>query len=197
MSERLSSPVSEPLPVEFALAAAPVREAVTKLGGQPVWLEEPQWPLSRRTGEPLQFLGQFTLDGGALGYLFMADGDAEGTFEPEGGENALLIQPGGRTPDFVSVRAQAEGPTVGADHLPRPAGAGGTDPDGHAWQFLGGPGIEPRWLQGEETPGEGWRLLVQLDSGRLPFTVDFGDSGVGYAFTAPDAKEGRFLWQCL
>jgi hypothetical protein len=183
--------------VEFASAAGPVREAVTKLGGQPVWLEEPQWPLSRRTGEPLQFLGQFTLEGGALGYLFMAGDDTDGTFDPEGGENALLVQPGGRVPGFVSVRAQAEGPTAGADHLPRPAGKGGTDPDGHAWQFLGGPGIEPRWLQGEEPPGDGWHLLVQLDSGRLPFHVDFGDSGVGYAFTSPDSKEGRFLWQCM
>ena len=188
---------SEPLPVEFAPAATPVREAVAKLGGQPVWLEEPQWPLSRRTGEPLQFLGQFTFEGGALGYLFMAGDDTDGTYDPEGGENALLVQPGGRTPGFVSVQARAEGPTAGADHLPRPAGKGGTDPDGHAWQFLGGPGIEPRWLQGEETPGEGWCLLVQLDSGRLPFPVNFGDSGVGYAFTSPDAKEGRFLWQCM
>ncbi|MGW3496436.1 hypothetical protein [Streptomyces sp. NPDC001020] len=197
MPESSPSPVSEPLPVEFTSAAGPVREAVTKLGGQPVWLEEPQWPLSRRTGEPLQFLGQFALESGALGYLFMAGDDTDGTFDPEGGENALLVQPGGRVPGFVSVRAQAEGPTAGADHLPRPAGEGGTDPDGHAWQFLGGPGVEPRWLQGEETPGDGWRLLVQLDSGRLPFHVNFGDSGVGYAFTSPDAKEGRFLWQCM
>jgi hypothetical protein len=200
MAESPSSSASEPVPVEFFPASGPVREAVTKLGGQPVWLEEPQWPLSRRTGEPMRFLGQFTLAGGVLGYLFMTGhgrGSVDGTYDPEGGENALLVQPGGRVPGFVTVRARAEGPTAGADHLPRPAEEGGTDPDGHAWQYLGGPGIEPRWLQGEETPGDGWRLLVQLDSGRLPFPVDFGDSGVGYAFTAPDGKEGRFLWQCL
>ncbi len=201
MPESPSSAPAEPVPVEFVPAPAPVREAVTKLGGRPLWLEEPQWPLSRRTGEPMRFLGQFTLAGGALGCLFMAGDDrdafVDGTYDPEGGENALLVQPGGRVPGFVTVRAQAEGPTAGTDHLPRPAREGGTDPDGHAWQFLGGPGIEPRWLQGEETPGDGWRLLVQLDSGRLPFHVDFGDSGVGYAFTSPDAREGRFLWQCL
>ncbi|MGW5094319.1 hypothetical protein ACWEQ1_18385 [Streptomyces nodosus] len=186
--------------MEFAPAAAPVREAVTKLGGQPVWLAEPEWPLSRATGAPMRFLGQFSLAGGGLGYLFMTGDDGgvsvDGTWDPEGGENALLVQPGGRLPGFVTVESRAEGPTAGADHLPRPAGEDGTDPDGHAWQFFGGPGIEPRWLQGEETPGDGWSLVVQLDSGRLPFPVDFGDSGVGYAFVAPDAGEGRFLWQC-
>jgi hypothetical protein len=129
-----SEPV--PVPVEFAPAASPVREAVTKLGGQPVWLAEPQWPLSRTTGEPMRFLGQFVLAGAALGYLFMTGGGAgrhvDGTYDPQGGENALLVQPGGRVPGFVAVRAEAEGPTAGADHLPRPAQEGGTDPDGHA-----------------------------------------------------------------
>ena len=38
--------------------------------------------------------------------------------------------------------------------------------------------------------------MVQLDSGKLPFDVNFGDAGVGYAFLSPDGKEGRFLWQC-
>ncbi|MER5180496.1 hypothetical protein ABT009_19340 [Streptomyces sp. NPDC002896] len=202
-SESPSSSVSMPVAVVFHPANAPVREPVTKAGGQPVWLEEPQWPLSRETGEPMQFLAQFELDGGGLGYLFMTGDDDEwvdGTYEPEGGENAVIVQPGGRIPDFVAVGPQAEGPTVGPDHLPRPAETDPdgqeADPDGEPWQFLGGPDIEPQWLQGEETPGEGWRLVVQLDSCGLPFYVNFGDAGVGYAFVSPDGKEGRFLWQC-
>ncbi|MEV6394075.1 hypothetical protein AB0M39_04715 [Streptomyces sp. NPDC051907] len=187
--------MSTPAPLEFVSVDCPVRAPVTKIGGQPVWLEEPQWPLSRKTGEPMQFLGQFALDGGRIAYLFMTDVQVEyvdGTWEPDGGENALLIQPGGRIPDSVTVRAQAEGPTAGADHLPS-IGAPGAE--GSVFQFLGGPGVEPYWLQGEEEPGEGWRLVVQLTDG-LPFYVNFGDAGVGYAFVSPDGKEGRFLWQC-
>ncbi|AQY20463.1 hypothetical protein T261_05774 [Streptomyces lydicus] len=70
-----------------------------------------------------------------------------------------------------------------------------TDAERAPWQFLGGPGIEPQWLQGEEEPGEGWRLVVQLTDGE-PFFLNFGDAGIGYAFLSPDGKEGRFLWQC-
>ncbi|KPC58864.1 hypothetical protein [Streptomyces chattanoogensis] len=204
--------MSQPAPLAFTPADGPVREPVTKIGGQPVWQEEPQWPLSRETGEPMRFLGQFALDGGRLACLFMTghpdDDWIDGTWEPEGGENAVVIQPGGRIPDFVSVRAQAEGPTAGPDHLPRAGKADTaadttadteTDADADAdrvpWQFLGGPGIEPRWLQGEEEPGEGWRLVVQLTDGE-PFFLNFGDAGIGYAFLSPDGKEGRFLWQC-
>ncbi|MEU9114295.1 hypothetical protein AB0D04_21540 [Streptomyces sp. NPDC048483] len=186
--------MSQPVPLAFVAAGGPVHKPLTKIGGQPVWQEEPQWPLSRETGEPMQFLGQFALDDGRLGYLFMSGGDdwVDGTWEPEGGENALVIQPGGRIPDFLTVRAQAEGPTAGPDHLPS-SGEAAAERD--PWQFLGGPGIEPHWLQGEEEPGEGWRLVVQLTDGE-PFFVNFGDAGVGYAFVSPDGKEGRFLWQC-
>jgi hypothetical protein len=142
----------------------------------------------------MEFLGQFATPGGALAYLFMSAGDEDGTFEPDGGENALIVQPGGRVPDFVTeVRDEATGPTVAEDHVPV---IGEPDPEAECWQFLGGPGVEPRWLQGEEVPGEGWALLVQLDSTALPFHVNFGDAGIGYAFLSPDGKEGRFLWQC-
>ena len=34
----------------------PITNLVTKFGGQPVWLEEPQWPISRSYGEPMQFI---------------------------------------------------------------------------------------------------------------------------------------------
>ncbi|MDH6219950.1 hypothetical protein [Streptomyces pseudovenezuelae] len=221
----VSDPVPEPAPLVFVPADGAVRDAVTKVGGQPVWLGEPQWPLSRGTGQPMEFLGQFAVAGGRLAYLFMTgDGhdSVDGTFDPEGGENALVVQPDGRVPDFVTVEHRAEGPSAGADHLPGAAdtegdggdGTGGERTEGEGaegeggegegdgesrrpWQYLGGPGVEPHWLQGEEPPGDGWSLVVQLDSGKLPFDVDFGDSGVGYAFLSPDAKEGRFLWQCM
>ncbi|XRQ06422.1 hypothetical protein ACN3XK_59415 [Actinomadura welshii] len=52
----------------------------------------------------------------------------------------------------------------------------------------------PAWLQADETPGDGWTLVVQLEHG-MPFSLNFGDAGTGYAFVSPDGKEGRFLWQ--
>ncbi len=186
-----------PVPVEFVPVGRAVAEPVTKVGGRPVWLDAPQWPLSEESGEPMEFIGQFELPGDRLAYVFMA-ADVSDTFAPEGGENAVIVQPGGRVPDFVAgVRELASGPSVGDDHLAVP---GKPDEDGETWQFLGGPGVEPLWLQGEETPGEEegepWTLLVQLDATALPVDVDFGDAGIGYAFLSPDGGEGRFLWQC-
>jgi hypothetical protein len=183
--------------VEFVPARRVVTEPVTKVGGRPVWREDAQWPLSKTSGEPMEFIGQFEVRGEKLVYLFMSEG-AEGTFAPDGGENAVIVQPGGRVPEFCAgVRESADGPTAGEDHLPRTAERDG---DVEAWQFLGGPGVEPLWLQGEETPGEAegkpWELVVQLDSTAMPFFVNFGDAGIGYVFLSPEGDEGRFLWQC-
>ena len=60
---------------------------------------------------------------------------------------------------------------------------------------IGGP---PVFIQGEEYPaGDGWRLLLQFDSASVPFYVNFGDTGIGYAFLSADGRSGKFLWQCL
>lgn len=85
---------------------------VAKLGGQPHWLDQPFWPVSRSTGEPMTFVGQFPLPGPdiAMAYLFVSDED--GTYLPDGGENALLIQPGGRIPPFVTGSLQPTGPAL-------------------------------------------------------------------------------------
>jgi hypothetical protein len=74
--------VSEPVPLVFVPADRAVREAVTKVGGQPVWREQPQWPLSREAGRPMEFLGQFALEGGRLAYLFMTGARASTSTAP-------------------------------------------------------------------------------------------------------------------
>ncbi|MCO6010831.1 hypothetical protein NE236_38320 [Actinoallomurus purpureus] len=144
-------------------SSAPIRNLVTKLGGQPAWLAEPHWPLSRQLGRPMKFLGQFQIPGEKLrlAYLFMTDDDefVNGTWEPEGGENALIVQPG-RVPGFVTTMAEAEGPSICADVAVElmPASKDLTD-DVDA--RLGG---EPTWLQAEEYPSGGdWAFLFQLD----------------------------------
>jgi uncharacterized protein YwqG len=55
----------------------------------------------------------------------------------------------------------------------------------------------PGFIQADEFPEAGpWRLLLQLDSMTVPFHVNFGDAGIGYAYISEDGRSGRFLWQC-
>jgi hypothetical protein len=98
--------------MSWQFSAAPIDGPVAKLGGQPFWIEQPFWPVSRSSGEPMTFIGQFPLPGSAvaMAYLFLSDED--GTFDLEGGENALLIQPGGRVPAFVNGEIRRTGPTL-------------------------------------------------------------------------------------
>jgi len=98
---------------------------VTKFGGQPDWLEEPQWPTSKKwEGRPMTFLGQIVLDKGMLGndeyviaYVFQTrpGEDGEDIFDPYidewgSGEHAVIIQPGGET--ACETKNVKEGPSL-------------------------------------------------------------------------------------
>lgn len=200
----------------FRAAEAPISEFVTKFGGQPTWWDAPQWPISRSTGEPMRFIGQFALHAalfgaipGRMAYFFLTDGETfvDNTYDPEGGENALIIQPG-RYEGLAQPLAM--GPTLGVEYAV--ALEPGEDPDqldenmahqqGHeGWdaftehwrdQKIGG---TPAFLENEEYPRGGpWRLLFQLDETGLPFSVNFG-VGIGYGFLSADGQQGKFLWQ--
>lgn len=104
------------LQMTFRPAASPVRDPVAKLGGQPVWLERPCWPWSSNPSVPMMFVGQFPVPGDSLriAYLFITDDpDATAeTYDPESGENALLVQPGGRVPDFLATTGDSTGPSL-------------------------------------------------------------------------------------
>lgn len=67
-------------------------EPITKFGGQPVWIDGCQWPISASLDIPMSFIGQIRLDDdlfsghtGKMAYLFMTDGDAS-TWEANSGE---------------------------------------------------------------------------------------------------------------
>lgn len=197
----------------------PLDKPVSKFGGQPVWLDQPQWPLSRQTGNQMRFICQIALDEalfpgaqGRMAYLFMTeeeDGEfVDGTYEADGGENAVVVQPGSTD---APVSDEATGPTLyrmvekeGHDRL-QPERCEfavnlveGSDEEvtdeGLEENKIGG---VPVFMQGEEYPSGGpWRLLVQLDSCSVPFYVNFGDAGVGYAFVHEEGDAGKFLWQC-
>lgn len=102
--------------MSFRPASAPIRRPVAKLGGQPVWLEAPVWPVSQSFATPMTFVGQFPIPGPSprMTYLFVTEDDlatAE-TYAPDAGENALLVQPGGRIPRFLVGTAMSTGPSL-------------------------------------------------------------------------------------
>lgn len=212
-------------------ALTPIVEPASKLGGQPVWVGAPQWPLSRATGKPMSFIGQFALYAEIFGslqaqmaYIFMYDDEpfVDGTWLPDGGENAVILQPGAWNEPAIP---SATGPTL-YNTVQRPDGTLervpveyalhlvlGDDPDvldenefraRDAWDEycayldeskIGG---APAFLQYPEYPGPGnWRLLAQLDWGLFDCNINFGDAGVGYAFIDEDGAAAKFLWQCL
>ena len=99
--------------IKFIKANEPIKECVTKFGGQPVWLDKPEWPLSKKAKAPMRFICQISLDDienidegykGKMAYLFMSDHSIEingnivsvyDQYDPEGCENAVILQPGG------------------------------------------------------------------------------------------------------
>jgi hypothetical protein len=104
--------------LSFHEASGPIRQAVTKFGGNPVWLTQPQWPLDPQSGKPMLFLGQVFLDPeifgnlqGRLAYLFLPASDplwATPGYHAAG--NVVLIQPGA-SPDLPAAPL-TEGPSV-------------------------------------------------------------------------------------
>jgi hypothetical protein len=107
--------------IEFIEAEAPITDPVTKFGGQPVWLERPEWPLSKELGRQMLFVCQIALDPeifgvspGRMTYLFITreseDEWVDGTYDPDSGENAVIVQPGG-TNDAKTV-AESKGPSL-------------------------------------------------------------------------------------
>jgi uncharacterized protein YwqG len=219
--------------IEFVESDTPIQGLMTKFGGQPAWLSGAQWPLSRKTGLPMQFIGQIAFDRevfrdvtAQMAYVFMTQGDefVDGTWEPDGGENAVVVQPG---KVLVPTQPLTVGPTLyrmvscrGRDRLvPEPCEFAvrltlAEDPDfvgeSERWEWddekqlnycdvIGGNKIggTPGFLQNDEFPGEDFRrLLLQLDSTLVPFSINFGDCGIGYAFLSGDELAGKFLWQC-
>jgi len=220
--------------IKFVPAKQPITELTTKFGGQPVWLSEPQWPVSKSTGRPMQFIAQIALDqelfkvaAGQMAYLFMIGDEEEyvdNTWDAHGGENAVIIQPGQPS---VPTFAIDQGPTLYTRiekpfqklFPPKPVEFAvkltySEDPDfveeGERFNWddrrqesyfkalqgnkLGG---TPGFMQADEFPSKAnWQLLLQLDSTSVPFYINFGDAGIGYAFVSDDGHVGKFLWQC-
>src|SRR5687767_8256440 len=49
------------------LSHSPISKPITKFGGQPVWINQAQWPISKKTEKPMMFIGQIKLEPGLFG----------------------------------------------------------------------------------------------------------------------------------
>ena len=227
----MSTEMQRAYSLSFRRSNAPCRDLVTKFGGQPVWVQEPQWPISRSLGEQMTFICQIALypeifgqTVGRMAYIFMTDLEEKvvPAWDPDSGENAVIIQPG-RQPNIQTMAAPI-GPTLyeyfevpGQDQMQaRPCEylvdtARRTDPqfedeahrqgmDDQSFEKYSKAvegnkvGGSPAFLQEDAMP-PGGKLLLQLDSAQVPFYVNFGDCGLGFAFISPDGSQGRFLFQ--
>lgn len=160
----------------------------------------------------------------SVAFLFMSTGDGDQTWLPDGGENALIILPLAKLTKSLTVGDAPRlyrmvKKWLRKDLVPESCSFSGTltfsqdpafipestlsrlpDSEAKAYrQTLAGNklGGAPGFLQGDELPfPEPWHLLLQLDSTQVPFWINFGDAGIGYAFINGNGTEGKFLWQC-
>jgi hypothetical protein len=181
----------------------PNGELQTKLGGQPDWIQAPQWPISESLKKPMTFIGQIKLDPqifpeseAKMAYLFISEFGDEyvDTFEYDCGENAVILQPD-QTPE-IEILNISTGPTLSET----PYGVMLEMKDdaklGEKQLSKSKIGGIPHFLQNEEYPShEPWNLLLQLNSSDVPFEVNFGDDGTGYAFLSKEGKVGKFGFQ--
>ena len=207
--------------ISFQKSLSPITEPVTKFGGQPVWIEKPEWAISKTTGKPMTFICQILLEPEIFGkveskmaYIFMETENWESqTWDAEFGDNAVIIQPNGKNPNNVQLK---EGLTIesefsvivtegedkeikeenlAADDFGEDEFSGAED-EKLSENKIGGIPIFLQYPQFPDDNKENWNLLLQLDSCSVPFDINLGDAGVGYAFISKAGKAGKFLWQC-
>ncbi len=212
----------------FSATDRPISTPTTKFGGQPVWLAGPQWPISAAWDRPMRFVGQIELGpvigaagDGKVAYVFVTHADHEEHFfdpdiiDPDGGENAVIVQPGGgyagpvrplRTgPGLYGVDGSEVEFTVDLRPADEPDSMTDEELDSlpsadrdRCIELMDGDKIggTPLFFQGDEWPEGGpWRLLLQLDSNWVPFHLNLGSSPRLFAFVSEDGAQGRLLVQ--
>ena len=176
----------------------PIAEPVTKFGGNPVFLEQTQWPQCKMCSREMDFLAQIRLDDPikfydkyTMAYLFMCPGHFEKngslhceTWDPQKGANAVILQ-SGKHP--VSVESTFDRPPAYPDYsvtleLSNDADADiaelGIDEEHFLEEVYNGSKIAgvPWWEQSNDTPicpgcAGPMKFVAQLDAaldGTLP-----------------------------
>ncbi len=202
--------------VAFEEVSSPILELVTKFGGQPVWLDKPCWPLSSESGKPIPFLGQVALEGDLFGeleakmaYVFY------GTYDPltdsvDDQAKAVVLQPGYFEKPFIALDT---GPTLGGEYVvvleahedrafipeaEREYDSAASKLYFEALEFNKIGGTCAIWEDAifpDGRPGN-WQAILQLYSpdsvSGVPFDLEYGDGGCGWALLSSDRKSARF-----
>ena len=205
--------------LRFKKTKTTITEPVTKFGGQPIWIEEPQWPISKSTEKPMKFIGQIAIDESLFGvskarmaYIFYA-GDETESCDMDNGDNAVILQPGTTT---AITKTLSEGPSLlcanekpceysvqlhpheDSKFIPEYEQRTWTEKESHRYEKVNGKtklGGTPTFTQADDFPVPGkWQLLLQLIGSDLPLEVDF-QLGCAYVFINSDGTKAKFLWQ--
>ena len=182
---------------------------ITKFGGQPDWIEQPQWPVSLAwDNRPLKFIGQIRLNDFyyepeklSLVYIFMTQPeDRNDTFfdpdiiYPDEGETAVIIQPDREIPEYLQVENLRTGPTVDSKNIwiPQITEVEETlatdfeqiDQD----KFCG----IPAFNQHSKTESDS-KLLLQLHTNWLPFYINAGGAPTMFVLLNNTNEKGFIL----
>lgn len=195
--------------IENFLSRKDDRPFITKFGGQPDWLEEPAWPVSYAwDNRPLKFIGQVRLNDFypeleelTLAYIFLTQPEnrEDPFFDPDiifpdEGENAILIQPNGKIPEYVNTEEFRTGPTVDAKTVWIPRMTRIRESETMDFKqidedkFCGIPAL----FQENEVERD-CSLLLQLHTNWLPFYVNAGGAPTLFTFLNDKKDEGFIL----
>ncbi len=182
---------------------------ITKFGGQPDWMESPQWPVSIPwDNRPLKFIGQIRLndfyselENLTLAYIFLTQPEdkTDPFFDPDiifpdEGENAVIIQPNGKIPEYVYIDNFSVGPTVDSQAIWLPQTTEIEEIESTEFKqididkFCG----FPAFFQNSEVEADK-RLLLQLHTNWLPFYINAGGSPTIFTFLNDKKNEALLL----
>ncbi len=180
----------------------------TRFGGQPDWIAAPQWPVSLPwDNRPLKFIGQIRLNDFyndlkdlTLAYIFMTQPEdkTDPFFDPDiiypdEGENAIIVQPDGKIPEYIHTENFCVGPTVDSEFIWIPQTTEREEPVTTEFKqldvdkFCGIPAL----FQNSEINSDD-TLLLQLHTNWLPFYLNGGGEPTMFTFLN-GKKDGGFI----
>lgn len=180
----------------------------TRFGGQPDWIAAPQWPVSLPwDNRPLKFIGQIRLNDFdselkdlILIYIFMTQPEdkTDPFFDPDiiypdGGENAIIVQPNGKIPEYIHTGNFRIGPTVDRETIWIPQTTESEEMVTTEFKQLDVDkfcGI-PAFFQNSKVKSDDM-LLLQLHTNWLPFYLNGGGEPTMFTFLN-GKKDGGFI----
>ena len=186
---------------------------ITKFGGQPDWIETPQWPVSPAwSGRPLKFMGQIRLNDfyarlkePTLAYIFLTQPEDrdDDFYDPDiifydEGENAVIIQPNGKIPEYIQVEERRIGPTVDNEQIWIPQVTELEEEETAEFEDIDIDkfcGIPARIY--DDIPNPDSSLLLQLHTGWQPFYINAGAAPTLFVFLGEKKDEGYLFIEDL